>query len=76
LEKELDMNTYQFKTNIKCAGCVGQVTPVLNANDDVKKWDVDINNPSKILTVETESLDEDAVKQLVEKAGFKAEALN
>jgi copper chaperone CopZ len=37
---------------------------------------VDTANPAKILTVETESLNEQEVITLVEKAGFKAETFN
>lgn len=69
------MKQYQFKTNINCSGCVAKVTPVLDQNPDVKEWQVDTNNPSKILTVQTENLKEDDVKALVQKAGFKAETV-
>ncbi len=67
------MKQYQFKTNINCGGCVAKVTPVLNAAEEVIKWDVDTANPAKLLTVESENLSEDQVKGLIEKAGFKAE---
>ena len=69
------MKQYQFKTNINCSGCVAKVTPVLNNNEEIKEWDVDTSNPSKVLTVQTESLNEEQVKELVSKAGFKAESL-
>jgi copper chaperone len=69
------MNQYQFKTNINCGGCVAKVTPVLNNNEEIKEWNVDTVNPSKVLTVQTESLNEEQVKELVSKAGFKAESL-
>ncbi|HEY0354617.1 MAG TPA: heavy-metal-associated domain-containing protein [Flavisolibacter sp.] len=69
------MKKYQFKTNINCSGCVAQVTPHLKQNESIKEWEVDTQNPSKILTVETEDLSAEEVKQIVEKAGFKAETL-
>ena len=69
------MNQYQFKTNINCSGCVAKVTPVLNKNEQIKEWNVDTANPSKVLTVQTESLNEEQVKELVSKAGFNAESL-
>ncbi len=69
------MKQYQFKTNINCGGCVAKVKPVLNADTQIKEWNVDTANPAKLLTVETENLSEDQVKNLVEKAGFKAEIL-
>lgn len=69
------MKQYQFKTNINCSGCVAKVTPALNQNENIKEWKVDTNNPNKILTIESENLDEEAVKAIVQKAGFKAEKL-
>ena len=69
------MKKYQFKTNINCSGCVAKVTPALNENADIREWKVDTANPAKVLTVETDSLEEDDVKSIVQKAGLKAESL-
>lgn len=69
------MKTYQFKTNIMCGSCVAKVTPVLDEAADIREWKVDTANPKKILTVQTESLDEKEVVALVNKAGYKAETL-
>lgn len=63
---------YQFKTNINCGGCIARVAPILNGNEDIKKWDVNTADPAKILTVETEVLSEAEVVALVKKAGFSA----
>ena len=68
------MEALKFKTTIKCSGCVAKVTPYLNEALGEQKWDVDYNNPSKILTVVGER-DKKKVIQAVEKAGYKAEAL-
>ena len=70
------MKEYSFKTNINCGGCVAKVTPSLNENPSIKEWKVDTANAKKILTVKTDNLLEDDVKGIVEKAGFKAEALD
>ena len=70
------MKQYQFKTNINCSGCVAKVTPVLDQNKEIQDWKVDTNNPNKILTIETESLNEEQIKTIVEKAGFKAEKVS
>lgn len=69
------MKQYQFKTNINCNGCVAKGSPHLNENKGIKNWQVDTNNPNKILTVEAENLNQDQVKQVVEKAGFKVQPL-
>jgi copper chaperone len=67
---------YQFKTNINCGGCVASITPKLNANTDIKSWGVDTANPQKVLTVETDTLSDEAVREIVNKAGYKAEKLS
>ena len=61
------MEKYQFKTTINCSGCIAKVTPHLDANTGIKHWDVDINNPEKILSVEAENLDQEEIKELVDK---------
>jgi copper chaperone len=66
------MNTYQFKTNIKCGGCVANVTSHLNGNSEIWEWKVDTANPDKVLTVQTETLDKEQVKKIVEQAGYQA----
>jgi len=68
------METSKFKTNIKCAGCVAKVTPFLNEALGEDNWEVDYNNPSKVLTVVGEK-DDAKVIHAVEKAGYKAETL-
>lgn len=69
------MVTLKFKTNIKCTGCVAKVTPFLNNEMEIKKWEVDILNPEKILTVKVNNNDSKKIIEAIEKAGFKAEIL-
>lgn len=68
------MQTLKFKTNIKCGGCVAGVSPHLNKLENIEKWEVNIENPDKILTVEAAAgVDAQDVIDAVEQAGFKAE---
>ncbi len=67
------MEKIQFKTNIKCGGCVAQVTPHLNAVEGIRQWQVDTQNPGKILTVEFEGVEPNRIVEAVQTAGFKAE---
>lgn len=69
------METLKFKTNIKCSGCIATVTPHLNETIGEGNWQVDLNNPSKVLTIGVEA-SEEKVKEAVEKAGYKAERLD
>ncbi len=67
------MDTIQFKTNIKCSGCIAKVTPSLNELAGEDNWEVDLQSADKILTVSTEQTDGKKIKEAVEKAGYKAE---
>lgn len=70
------MNATQFKTNIKCSGCIATVTPVLNKLVGADNWEVDLASPGKILTVTKENLDKSEIRVAIEKAGYKADALS
>ena len=70
------MKTLNFKSNIYCTGCLSKVTPVLNEEKAIEKWDVDLESDDRILTVETSNLDAEKVKQTVQKAGFNLEELS
>lgn len=69
------MNTFKFKTNINCNGCIAKVTPSLNGAIGIEKWEVDINNPQKTLTIQTSSLSESDIITIVKNAGYNAEKL-
>ena len=75
VKKEIKMKTIELKTNIMCGSCIAKVTPVLNEKIGEGKWKVDIQNPSKILSVTNESLTEHDIINAIEKAGYKAEVL-
>ena len=68
------MEATKFKTDIKCSGCVAKVTPHLNEAFGKDNWEVDTTNPFKILTVTGEA-NEAKVKEVVAKAGYKADKL-
>lgn len=65
----------KFKTNINCDACVAKVTPVLNGNPTIEKWEVDTKNPNKILSVEGENINEQELIQSLDKIGYRAESL-
>lgn len=69
------MNTYKFKTSLSCSGCVSKIEKILNAEKDIIKWEVDLNSPDKILTIETEMFDPNQLPALLLKAGYKAEQI-
>jgi copper chaperone len=69
------METKQFKTNIKCSGCVAKVTPGLNETAGENNWNVDLESPEKILTISGDSVDKEKISKALEKAGYHAEEL-
>lgn len=70
------METLKFKTNIKCGGCINAVTPHLNNLSGVDKWEVDTQNPDKVLTVESGTgLESQKVIDTLKGAGYTAETL-
>lgn len=69
------MSKKQFKTSIKCAGCIENVSPFLNEQLTPEEWSVDITSPSKILTVESDKVSAEEIQNLVKKAGYEIELL-
>jgi copper chaperone len=68
--------TYQFKTNIKCGGCIATVTPFLNEAKGIGSWEVDTTNLDKILTVHSDGISEQEVIEKVQEAGYRIELVN
>jgi copper chaperone len=69
------MEELRFKTNIKCSGCVANTTPYLNEVAGDGNWNVDVEDPSKILTVITSKEKQNEITKAVEKAGYRAEVI-
>ncbi len=67
------MTILKFKTNINCGGCVRSVTIFLNEVPAIEDWEVDTDNPNKILTVKGQHLTEKVVMDAVTEAGFDIE---
>jgi copper chaperone len=70
------MKTLKFKTNIKCGGCIATVTPHLNALDGVENWKVDLENPDRVLSVESSGATESQIIDSVITAGYKIEKMS
>ncbi|MES3016134.1 MAG: hypothetical protein V4721_00075 [Bacteroidota bacterium] len=68
------MNTFKFKTNIKCTGCLATVTPNLNKTAGENVWNVDLNDVDRILTVETDKAESEIIAA-VKEAGFEAQTV-
>ena len=69
------MKILTFTSNIACNGCLSKVKPFLDVLEGVVKWEVDIENPQKILTVQSNELSADQIQEAVIKAGYQLEDL-
>jgi copper chaperone len=68
--------TFVFKTNMKCSGCVEKVTPALNSLRGITRWDVDLANPDRLLSVESDGATEPEIIEAVQSAGYKIEPVD
>lgn len=68
------MEAIKYKTNIKCEGCIEKVSSSLNETAGEGNWQVDIADPSRVLTVSAQ-VDEAAVKESLKKVGYQAERM-
>lgn len=68
------METIKFKTNIKCTGCLAQVSPALNETAGENNWKVDLDSSDKTLSVQGD-LQAAEIIAAVKKAGFTAEKI-
>ena len=70
------MSELKFKTNIKCSGCLAKVAPHLDKLAGIEKWSVDIAEANKVLTVNSELVNDAQVITAVAEAGYQAELIN
>lgn len=66
--------TQKFKTTINCGNCKAKVSPFLNSQSGIDSWEVDLDNPDKVLTVNG-TIDAATVTATLAKAGFKAQII-
>lgn len=66
---------FQFKTTLNCGGCVSKVKSDLDSSQGISEWNVDTDNPDKILTVSSKGITKDEVIAIVKSKGFKAEPI-
>ena len=69
------MKKYQYKTNIMCGSCIAKVSRVLNEIAGENNWNVDLKDPKRILTVSSNSDNENKIVPALQKIGYKAEEI-
>ena len=72
MKKMKDMNI-QFKTNLKCTGCVTALKPHLDTVEGIVHWEANLEVPNKPVTVEVQSEEVlPAIEYAFKRAGFIA----
>ncbi|MBD3750036.1 MAG: heavy metal translocating P-type ATPase [Sphingobacteriales bacterium] len=74
-QKVEKMENLKFNTNLKCSGCVAAIQPKMDQLANVTKWDVDLTQPVKVLTVEGENLNEQEIVDAIKSAGYTADKI-
>lgn len=70
------MSEFKFKTTINCGNCVNLVRPDLDGEPEIERWEVDTQNPDKVLTVSGQDITRERVMSVVRDAGFEIEPLS
>ncbi|MBK6979795.1 MAG: hypothetical protein IPH28_24110 [Cytophagaceae bacterium] len=63
----------KFKTNINCNNCVAKVQTTLDGLVGAGNWQVDTNNPEKILDIKNLEVAAQDVTNKLKRIGFSAE---
>lgn len=66
------MPEYKFTSNIKCVNCEASVKKVLNGKNEVKDFQVDLEDPKRSVTITTDDgVSEADIVKWVGEAGFE-----
>ena len=69
------MEILVLKTNISSKKQVKTVAPLLNGQESISRWNIDLNDIDKVLRIEASDIELDEVVQLIQEAGFYCEEL-
>lgn len=66
-------NTAFLRTSLQCMACVSKVEKELNELLGQNNWEIDLTNPSKILTIDNSTDKLQDVINIINSKGFDAE---
>jgi hypothetical protein len=49
-----------------------KLTPYLEANNQIRRWNGNVESPYKVLPIETNELSSEMIEQIVKDAGYRA----
>ena len=69
------MEVLILKTNIRYKKHLKDVAPLLNGQDSILRWNIDLQDVDKVLRIEADDMALNDVVQLIQEAGFHCEEL-
>ena len=69
------MKNTKYKSTIQCSACVAKVTPALDAVAGKGQWSVDLTDPARTLTIQSDVAPE-KVAQALAPVGYRAEPIS
>ena len=69
------MEVLVLKTNIRYKKHVKAVAPLLDGQDSISRWNIDLMDIDKVLRIESNDMEVTEVVQLIQEAGFHCEEL-
>ena len=68
--KEQNMETIRYRTNIGCSSCIKAASFFLDDNAQILDWHIDTNHPENILTIRGLQVNKQKIIQELSFAGF------
>lgn len=62
-----------LKTDLSCKHCAMKVEPVLKAEKGVVEYTIDLENPQRLVTIQSDGANIDSIIAGFKKAGYLAE---
>jgi hypothetical protein len=69
------MNVHVFKTDIDSDSLIESVKPILNSNQYISDWSIDIEDIDNVLRIVSAELLENEIIKIIKSKGFSCEAL-
>ena len=70
------MEAITLSTDLHCDSCVSNVTPILNDDPTIQHYDIDLDHPEKLVTIQGTQLNTELLISKFEHAGFHAQEYN
>jgi len=69
------MEKIQLKTDLSCQHCVKTVEPILKNESGIKSYDINLEHPDNLVTIESEGADIGRVIGKFNEAGYQAQKI-